>query len=141
MKIATFNVNGITARLPRLLEWLAESAPDVACLQELKTSDETFPVEALRDAGYSAVWHGQKGFNGVAILARGDDLVERRRGLPGDPDDTHSRYIEAASDPQFGVSFYRAYGTSQPGPKFNCKLAWLERVGAHAQCLMVRRPP
>ena len=85
MKIATFNVNGITARLPRLLEWLAESRPGVACLQELKTSDETFPVEALKQAGYGAIWHGQKGFNGVAILARGEEPVERRRGLPATP--------------------------------------------------------
>ena len=91
MKIATFNVNGITSRLPRVLEWLAESQPDVACLQELKTSDATFPDAAFRDAGYGAVWHGQKGFNGVAVLAKGDAPIELRRGLPGDPDDTHSR--------------------------------------------------
>ena len=98
MKIATFNVNGITSRLPRLLEWLEEARPDVACLQELKTSDETFPRLEIEAAGYSAVWHGQKGFNGVAMLARdGGDLVERRRGLPGDPDDTHSRYLEASA--------------------------------------------
>ena len=95
MKIATFNVNGITSRLPRLLEWLAEASPDIACLQELKTSDETFPIQALRDAGYGAIWHGQKGFNGVAILAKGSEPQETRRGLPGDPDDTHSRYLEA----------------------------------------------
>src|SRR5678809_1483481 len=94
MKIATFNVNGITARLPRVVEWLAETSPDIVCLQELKTADDTFPALALQAAGYSAVWHGQKGFNGVAILSRGDDLVEVRRGLPGDPDDTHSRYID-----------------------------------------------
>ena len=133
MKIATFNVNGITARLPRLLEWLAESAPDVVCLQELKTSDETFPVDALRDAGYSAVWHGQKAFNGVAILARGDDLVERRRGLPGDPDDTHSRYIEADTHGLVVGSIYLPNGNPQPGPKFAYKLAWFERLAAHAR--------
>ena len=136
MKIATFNVNGITARLPRLLEWLAESAPDIACLQELKTSDETFPVDALRDAGYSAVWHGQKGFNGVAILARGDDLVERRRGLPGDPDDTHSRYIEASTHGLVVGSIYLPNGNPQPGPKFDYKLAWFERLAAHAASLI-----
>ncbi len=136
MKIATFNVNGITARLPRLLEWLAESAPDIACLQELKTSDGTFPVEALRDAGYSAVWHGQKGFNGVAILARGDDLVERRRGLPGDPDDLHSRYLEATVDGVVVASIYLPNGNPQPGPKFAYKLAWFERLTAHAASLV-----
>jgi exodeoxyribonuclease III len=89
MKIATYNVNSIGARLPVLLHWLASSKPDVACLQELKTTDEKFPVEALREAGYEAVWHGQKAWNGVAILARGERPEETRRGLPGDPDDTH----------------------------------------------------
>ena len=141
MKIATFNVNGITARLPRLLEWLAESAPDIACLQELKTSDETFPVDALRDAGYSAVWHGQKGFNGVAILARGDDLVERRRGLPGDPDDTHSRYIEASTHGLVVGSIYLPNGNPQPGPKFDYKLAWFERLIEHARDLYAAGEP
>ena len=141
MKVATFNVNGITARLPRLLEWLSESAPDVVCLQELKTSDETFPADALRDAGYSAVWHGQKGFNGVAILARGDDLVERRRGLPGDPDDTHSRYIEADTHGLVVASIYLPNGNPQPGPKFAYKLAWFERLAAHAQSLIASEQP
>jgi exodeoxyribonuclease III len=136
MKIATFNVNGITARLPRLLEWLAESSPDIACLQELKTSDETFPVAALRDAGYSAVWHGQKGFNGVAVLAKGDQVVERRRGLPGDPDDTHSRYLEASAHGVVVASIYLPNGNPQPGPKFDYKLAWFERLAAHAASLV-----
>src|ERR671921_389131 len=95
MKIATYNVNSINARLPVLLHWLASSKPDVACLQELKTTDEKFPVDAIREAGYEAVWHGQKAWNGVAVLARGETPQETRRGLPGDPDDTHSRYIEA----------------------------------------------
>src|SRR3954470_15874626 len=95
MKIATFNVNGVNGRLPRLLEWLAETKPDVACLQELKAPDERFPEAAINDAGYGAIWHGQKSWNGVAILARGADPVETRRGLPGDPEDLHSRYIEA----------------------------------------------
>jgi exodeoxyribonuclease-3 len=135
MKIATFNVNGITARLPRLLEWLAETSPDIACLQELKTSDETFPVAALRDAGYSAVWHGQKGFNGVAVLARGGELVERRRGLPGDPDDTHSRYLEASAHGLVVASIYLPNGNPQPGPKFDYKLAWFERLAEHAASL------
>jgi exodeoxyribonuclease-3 len=135
MKIATFNVNGITARLPRLLEWLTETSPDIACLQELKTSDETFPVGALKDAGYSAVWHGQKGFNGVAVLARGGDLLERRRGLPGDPDDTHSRYIEASAHGIVVASIYLPNGNPQPGPKFDYKLAWFARLTEHAASL------
>lgn len=132
MRIATFNVNGITARLPRLLEWLAESAPDVACLQELKTSDDTFPAQALKDAGYGAIWHGQKGFNGVAVLARGAQPVELRRGLPGDPDDTHSRYLEARVGDVVVASIYLPNGNPQPGPKFDYKLAWFERLIAHA---------
>jgi exodeoxyribonuclease-3 len=136
MKIATFNVNGITARLPRLLEWLSETRPDVVCLQELKTSDETFPAAALRDAGYSAAWHGQKGFNGVAVLARGDDLVEVRRGLPGDPDDTHSRYLEATTHGLVVGSIYLPNGNPQPGPKFVYKLAWFQRLAEHAASLV-----
>jgi exodeoxyribonuclease-3 len=132
MKIATFNVNGITSRLPRLLEWLGESSPDVACLQELKTSDATFPEEAIRNAGYGAVWHGQKGFNGVAILAKGRDPQEARRGLPGDPDDTHSRYLEARIDGLVVASIYLPNGNPQPGPKFDYKLAWFERLIEHA---------
>jgi exodeoxyribonuclease-3 len=136
MKIATFNVNGITARLPRVLEWLAETSPDVVCLQELKTSDETFPAAALREAGYRAVWHGQKGFNGVAVLARGDDLVEVRRGLPGDPDDTHSRYLEATTHGITIASIYLPNGNPQPGPKFDYKLAWFQRLAEHATSLI-----
>jgi exodeoxyribonuclease-3 len=135
VKIATYNVNGITSRLPRLLEWLAETAPDVACLQELKTSDATFPEAALRDAGYGAIWHGQKGFNGVAVLARGAPPVERRRGLPGDPDDTHSRYLEAEVGGLVVASIYLPNGNPQPGPKFDYKLAWFERLLAHARSL------
>jgi exodeoxyribonuclease III len=145
MKIATFNVNGITSRLPRVLEWLAESQPDVACLQELKTSDATFPEAALREAGYGAVWHGQKGFNGVAVLARGDAPVEVRRGLPGDPDDTHSRYLEARvrlGNVELTVaSIYLPNGNPQPGPKFDYKLAWFERLIQHAQTLYALETP
>jgi exodeoxyribonuclease-3 len=141
MKIATFNVNGITARLPRVLEWLAEARPDVACLQELKTSDETFPVEALKQAGYGAIWHGQKGFNGVAILAREEQPVERRRGLPGDPDDTHSRYIEANAHGMIVGSIYLPNGNPQPGPKFDYKLAWFARLAEHAQTLFASEQP
>jgi exodeoxyribonuclease III len=135
MKIATFNVNGITSRLPRLLEWLAEAQPDVACLQELKTSDDTFPAAAIRDAGYGAVWHGQKGFNGVAILARNADPQEMRRGLPGDPDDTHSRYLQARVGSIVVASIYLPNGNPQPGPKFDYKLAWFERLIQHAATL------
>jgi exodeoxyribonuclease-3 len=141
MKVATFNVNGITARLPRLLEWLAEAQPDVACLQELKTSDETFPVEALKRAGYGAIWHGQKGFNGVAILARGEEPIERRRGLPGDPDDTHSRYIEAVVSGVTVGCLYLPNGNPAPGPKFDYKLKWFERLTAHAAGLLAGGGP
>jgi len=141
MKIATFNVNGITARLPRLLDWLAESKPDIACLQELKTSDETFPEQALKDAGYGAVWHGQKGFNGVAVLARGAQPTEIRRGLPGDPDDTHSRYLEAQVGDLVVASIYLPNGNPQPGPKFDYKLAWFERLIQHAAELHGRPGP
>src|SRR5947199_4727133 len=95
MKLATYNLNGIRARLPRLIEWLQHEQPDVVGLQELKCADESLPIADIEAAGYGAVWHGQKGFNGVAILARGDAPELRRVGLPGDPDDMHSRYIEA----------------------------------------------
>ena len=98
MRIATYNVNGINGRLANLLGWLEEAAPDIVCLQELKAPDDKFPAAAVRAAGYGAVWHGQKSWNGVAILARGAEPMETRRGLPGDPDDTHSRYVEAAID-------------------------------------------
>ncbi|MBE7416397.1 MAG: exodeoxyribonuclease III [Ideonella sp.] len=145
MKIATFNVNGITARLPRLLEWLAESQPDVVCLQELKTSDETFPAQALADAGYGAIWHGQKGFNGVAVLARGTPPVELCRGLPGDAADVQSRYLEArigdGGAAIFVASLYLPNGNPQPGPKFDYKLAWFERLIRHAEELCAREQP
>ncbi|NRF71807.1 exodeoxyribonuclease III [Aquincola sp. S2] len=141
MKIATFNVNGITSRLQRLLEWLDESQPDIACLQELKTSDATFPLQAIEAAGYGAVWHGQKGFNGVAVLARGAQPVEIRRGLPGDPDDTHSRYLEAQVHGLTVASIYLPNGNPQPGPKFDYKLAWFERLIQHAAALCEAREP
>jgi len=141
MKIATFNVNGINARLPRLLEWLDEAKPDVACLQELKADDSKFPEAAIRDAGYGAVWHGQKGFNGVAILARGRDPVEIRRGLPDDPDPSHSRYIEAAVDGVIIGSIYLPNGNPVPGPKFDYKLAWFDRLIDHAAALFASEQP
>ena len=136
VKIATYNVNGIKARLPRLIEWLDETKPDVACLQELKSSDETFPESDIRDAGYGAIWHGQKGFNGVAILARGNDPVERLRGLPDDPDDTHSRYLEAEVSGVIIASIYLPNGNPHPGPKFDFKLSWFERLNARAALLL-----
>jgi exodeoxyribonuclease-3 len=141
MRIVTYNVNGIKARLPRLIEYLEEQKPDVVCLQELKSSDETFPEAEVRAAGYGAVWHGQKGFNGVAVLAKGADPVERRRGLPGDPDDTHSRYLEAEVDGVTIASIYLPNGNPQPGPKFDYKLLWMERLCAHAAELLAEERP
>ncbi len=132
MKIATFNVNGIRARLPNLLEWLNREAPDVVCLQELKAADEAFPAMALEAAGYRSVWHGQKSWNGVAILARGCLPVENRRGLPGNDEDSHSRYIEATVNGLVIASLYLPNGNPQPGPKFDYKIAWFERFIAHA---------
>lgn len=135
LKIATFNINGIRSRLDALLHWLEREAPDVACLQELKTADESFPAPEIRAAGYGVVWHGQKSWNGVAILARGAEPVEVRRGLPGDPDDSHSRYLEAAVQGVVVGCLYLPNGNPQPGPKFDYKLAWFERLIEHAQTL------
>jgi exodeoxyribonuclease III len=132
MKIATFNINNVNRRLPNLLAWLAEAAPDVVCLQELKASDRDFPAAAIRDAGYQAVWQGQRTWNGVAILARNAEPVLTRRSLPGDPSDQQSRYIEAAVDGVLIGCLYLPNGNPQPGPKFAYKLAWFERLIAHA---------
>ena len=133
MKIATFNINSIRNRLPRLLEWLAESRPDVVCLQELRIYHEEFPVDAIRDAGYGMLWRGQKPrYNGVAILARGSDPVEVRSLLPGDPVESEARYIEAAVNGVLVGCLYAPNGNPQPGPKFERKLAWLELLVAHA---------
>jgi exodeoxyribonuclease-3 len=128
MRVATFNVNGIGSRLPALLQWLEEKQPDVACLQELKAPQEKFPEEALRDAGYHAIWHGQKSWNGVAILARGAAPQEVGRGLPGDPDDEQSRYIEAMVNGVRVCCLYLPNGNPAPGPKFDYKLKWFERL-------------
>jgi exodeoxyribonuclease III len=132
MKIATFNINGITRRLPNLLHWLEASTPDVVCLQELKGTDRSFPHAAIRNAGYGAVWRGQQTWNGVAILARNATPVLTRSDLPGDPDDPQSRYIEAAVAGVLIASIYLPNGNPQPGPKFDYKLAWFERLIAHA---------
>ncbi len=141
MKIATFNVNGIGARLPALLRWLAEFKPDVACLQELKAPQDKFPEAPIREAGYSPIWHGQKSWNGVAILARGREPVESRRGLPGDPEDTHSRYIEARIDDVVVGCIYLPNGNPAPGPKFDYKLRWLDRLAKHAKDLLATDAP
>jgi len=141
MKIATYNVNGVNGRLPVLLRWLSETRPDVACLQELKAPQEKFPEAAIRDAGYGVIWHGQKSWNGVAILARGQDPLEKRRGLPGDPDDLHSRYIEAQVGDILVGCLYLPNGNPAPGPKFDYKLRWIERFAKHAEQLLATTAP
>jgi exodeoxyribonuclease-3 len=141
MRIATFNVNGVNGHLPVLMRWLAEAKPDVACLQELKASDDKFPERAIWQAGYRAVWHGQKGWNGVAILARAQVPTETRRGPPGDPDDAHSRYIEAAVDGILIGCLYLPSGNPAPGPRFDYKLRWFDRLAAHAAELLATGMP
>jgi exodeoxyribonuclease-3 len=136
VKIATFNVNGVNGRLPRLLEWLDETKPDVACLQEIKTGDATFPALAIEAAGYGAIWHGQRAHHGVALLARGATPREIRRGLPGDAADVQARYLEGEVGGLRIASVYLPNGNPQPGPKFDYKLAWFERLNAHAQTLI-----
>jgi exodeoxyribonuclease III len=132
VKIATYNVNGVNGRLSVLLRWLEEAAPDIVCLQELKAPQEKFPRNEIEKAGYGAIWHGQKSWNGVAILAKGKQPVETRKGLPGDPDDTHSRYIEAAIAGIVIGCIYLPNGNPYPGPKFDYKLRWFERLIAYA---------
>jgi exodeoxyribonuclease III len=141
LKIATYNVNGITARLPSLLRWLNESKPDAVCLQELKIPHDKFPEAAIREAGYGVIWHGQKSFNGVAILARGTDPVEVRRALPGDSDDLHSRYIEGNVGGVLIGGLYLPNGNPAPGPKLDYKLKWLERLEKHAASLIAANTP
>ena len=141
MKIATYNVNGVNGRLPRLLDWLRETAPDVACLQEIKTSDPRFPIDAIREAGYEAVWHGQPRHHGVAILARGAQPEELRRGLPYDDEDGQARYLEARINGVRVASVYLPNGNPQPGPKFDYKLAWFDRFNRHAQALLAGGEP
>lgn len=141
MRIATFNINGINGRFSSLRQWLEETEPDVVCLQELKAADSAFPAAALREAGYGAIWHGEKSWNGVAILARGADPIETRRGLPGDPADTQSRYIEAAIDGVLVGCLYVPNGNPCPGPKFDYKLRWFDRLANHARALLSTGAP
>jgi exodeoxyribonuclease-3 len=134
-------VNGVNGRLPRLAEWLAESAPDVACLQEIKTDDTKFPAGKLEAAGYGAVWHGQRAHHGVAILAKGAAPREIRRGLPGDDEDREARYLEAEVGGLTIASVYLPNGNPAPGPRFDYKLAWFERLVAHARSLLAAGRP
>lgn len=142
MKIATYNVNGISARLPVLLRWLEETSPDVACLQELKAPEEKFPLLAINAAGYNAVWHGQKSWNGVAVLAKkGLELEESGRGLAGDPTDEQSRFIEAHVDGIRVCCLYLPNGNPAPGPKFDYKMGWMERLLTRANALVNAEEP
>jgi exodeoxyribonuclease III len=141
MKIATYNVNGISSRLPVLLRWLKESEPDVACLQELKAPQEKFPEGAIKEAGYTAIWHGQKSWNGVAILSRIGEPRERRKGLAGDDEDVQSRYIEAEVNDVVIGCLYLPNGNPAPGPKFDYKLKWMDRFAAHAKSLLKEDKP
>ncbi|MGB9099306.1 MAG: exodeoxyribonuclease III [Stenotrophomonas indicatrix] len=136
LRIATFNVNGIGTRLPHLLSWLQREAPDVVALQELKAVDAAFPVDALERAGYGALWLGEARWNGVAILARDAMPIESRRRLPGEPADTQSRYLEAAVHGVVVAALYLPNGNPQPGPKFDYKLRWMQRLIRHARTLV-----
>lgn len=141
MKIATYNINGINGRLPVLLRWLKEARPDVVCLQELKSPNERFPIAAIRDAGYEAIWHGQKSWNGVAILSRKLPIQEVGRILPGDRTDEHSRYIEAIVGKMVVACLYLPNGNPYPGPKFDYKLKWFKRLAARAKTLLAHDVP
>jgi len=141
MKLATYNVNGINGRLPVLLRWLEETNPEIICLQELKAPQDKFPAAALRRLGYHAIWHGQKSWNGVAILARESMPIEVRRGLPGDPADIHSRYIEAKIGALTVGCLYLPNGNPAPGPKFDYKLKWFARLARHARSLLSSKAP
>ncbi len=141
MKIATYNINGMNARQPSLLRWLDEKRPDIACLQELKSPQERFPKEELLEAGYHPIWHGQKSWNGVAILVRGQPPVERQRGLAGDPEDLQSRYLEAEVGDLIIACLYLPNGNPAPGPKFDYKLGWFQRFIDHAAGLIATGRP
>ncbi len=141
MKIATYNVNGINGRLTVLLRWLDETSPDIVCLQELKAPQEKFPEQSILAAGYEAIWHGQKSWNGVAILSKKGKPVEIRRTLPGDPQDMHSRYIEAVVNDIIIGCIYLPNGNPYPGPKFEYKLNWYKRLTSHAKKLLAQDRP
>src|SRR5260370_25224884 len=141
MKIATFNINNINRRLPNLLRWLRAAKPDVIALQELKSTDADFPIDAINKAGYGAVWRGQKTWNGVAILARKAEPVLIRTELPGDEDDREARYIEAAVKGIIVTSIYLPNGNPQPGPKFEYKLEWFRRLRRHAAKFVKQQVP
>jgi exodeoxyribonuclease-3 len=141
VKIATYNVNGINGRLPVLLRWLELAKPDVICLQELKAPDASFPEKPIRELGYDAIWHGQSRWNGVAILSRVGEIHETRRGLPGDPADEQSRYIEAAVNGVLIAGLYLPNGNPRPGPKFDFKLRWFERLQEHLAGLITLDAP
>ena len=141
MKIATYNVNGVNGRLNILLRWLEEAAPDIVCLQELKAPQDKFPQKALKDAGYNAIWHGQKQWNGVAILAKNMEIEEITRTLPGNPDDVQSRYIEALINGVVIVCLYLPNGNPAPGPKFEYKLEWFKRFSKRAKTLLNLKTP
>jgi len=141
VKLVTFNINGIRARLPRLLEYLEREQPDVACLQELKCADDALPVGDIESAGYKAVWHGQKGFNGVAVLAKDSQPKLRQVGLPGDPDDSHSRYIEAEVDGVIVASIYLPNGNPIGTEKFEYKLRWMDRLRERAATILTEEKP
>jgi exodeoxyribonuclease III len=141
VKIATFNINDVNKRLNNLLTWLSKTAPDVVCLQELKAEHKAFPEQALKRLGYQAVWQGERSWNGVAILSRDGSPVLTRSSLPGNPEDRQARYIEAAVKGVLITSIYLPNGNPQPGPKFDYKLAWLERLTRHAAELMATGIP
>jgi exodeoxyribonuclease III len=141
MKIATYNVNGINARLPVLLRWLEQAQPHVVCLQELKAPDEKFPMGEIAAAGYNAIWNGQKSWNGVAILSRGLEITEVTRTLPGDEEDLQSRYLQALVNGIMIGCLYLPNGNPYPGPKFEYKLRWFDRITEHAANLLTLETP
>ena len=141
LKVATYNVNGVNGRLPRLLEWLAETSPDIACLQEIKTDDSKFPHAALAEAGYGAIWHGQRSHHGVAVLARGEAPIETRRGIPGEDEDKQTRYLEARAKGVLVASVYLPNGNPVPSGNFEYKLRWFDRLIKYAARLHALSEP
>lgn len=140
MKLATFNINGIKARLPRLLEWLKEADPDVACLQEIKSMDDGFPRLEIEELGYHVETHGQKSFNGVALLSK-EPMTDVGRGLPGDDEDEQARFIYATISGVFVACLYLPNGNPCPGPKYDYKLAWMERFHTFGADLLTHERP